>query len=103
MPAPSPDLPLNACALDVEGDSMDLIVPDGGRIIFDPDDRALFPKRFYVVLNGAGETTFKRFFADPARLEPCSTNPAHKVIVLGDGEPFTIVGRVIWQASRMPD
>ena len=103
MPAPDPALPASAVALDVEGDSMDLFVPDGGRIIFDPDDRALYPRRFYVVLNEQGETTFKRFFADPARLEPCSSNSDHKAIVLGEGEVFTVVGRVIWQASRMPD
>ena len=103
MPKPDPSIPDRALALDVEGDSMDLFVPDGGRIIYDPGDRALWPGRFYVVLNSAGETTFKRFFADPARLEPCSRNPAHQVIQLGGDEPFTIAGRVLWQASRMPD
>jgi repressor LexA len=103
MYKPDPAIPDHAIALDVEGDSMDLYVPDGGRIIFDPEDRSLWPRRFYVVQNGDGETTFKRFFADPARLEPCSTNPVHRPIVLGGDEPFTIVGRVIWQASRMPD
>ena len=103
MPKPDPSIPDRALALDVEGDSMDLYVPDGGRIIYDPEDRALWPKRFYVVLNSEGETTFKRFFADPARLEPCSRNPEHKTIELGGEETYTIVGRVLWQASRMPD
>lgn len=103
MPKPDPSIPDRALALDVDGDSMDKYVPDGGRIIYDPEDRALWPRRFYVVLNGSGETTFKRFFADPARLEPCSTNPNHRVIELGGDETYTIVGRVIWQASRMPD
>lgn len=103
MYKPDPAIPDRAIAFDVEGDSMDLFVPDGGRIIFDPEDRDLWPRRFYVVQNSEGETTFKRFFADPARLEPCSTNPAHKPIILGGDEPFIIVGRVIWQASRMPD
>ena len=103
MPAPAVDMPTNAFALDVDGDSMDKFVQPGGRVIVDPDDKALFPRRFYVVTNDAGETTFKRFFADPARLEPCSNNPAHAPIVLGSGETFVIVGRVVWQASRMPD
>lgn len=103
MPKPDPTIPDHAIALDVEGDSMNLFVPDGGRIIYDPNDKALWPRRFYVVLNGAGETTFKRFFSDPARLEPCSDNPQHQPIHLGGDEPYTIVGRVIWHASRMPD
>lgn len=103
MPAPDPNLPTNAFALDVTGDSMDQFVAEGGRVIVDPDDKALFPRRFYVVLNGDGETTFKRFLADPARLEPCSTNPVHQPIIIGQGDSFTIVGRVIWQASRLPD
>jgi repressor LexA len=103
MPKPDPSIPDRAIALDVEGDSMDLFVPDGGRIIYDPQDRALWPRRFYVILRDGGETTFKRFFSDPARLEPCSTNPEHKPIILGGDETFTIVGRVIWQASKMPD
>lgn len=103
MHKPDPSIPDRAIALDVDGDSMDLFVPAGGRIIYDPEDRALFPRRFYVVLNAAGETTFKRFFSDPARLEPCSNNRAHQTISLNGDEPYTIVGRVIWQASRMPD
>jgi len=103
MPKPDPSIPDRALALDVDGDSMDKYVPDGGRIIYDPEDRALWPRRFYVVLNSAGETTFKRFFADPARLEPCSNNLKHRTIELGGDETYTIVGRVIWQASRMPD
>lgn len=103
MHKPDPSIPDQALALDVEGDSMDLFVPDGGRIIYDPDDRALWPRRFYVVQNGNGETTFKRFFADPARLEPCSSNPQHVTIELGGTEPYLILGRVIWQASKMPD
>lgn len=103
MPKPDPSIPDRAIALDVEGDSMNKFVPDGGRIIYDPEDRSLWPRRFYVVLNSDGETTFKRFFADPARLEPCSDNEAHQPILLDGDEPFTIVGRVLWQASRLPD
>lgn len=103
MPKPDPAIPDRAIALDVDGDSMDKYVPDGGRVIYDPEDRALWPRRFYVVLNDAGETTFKRYFDNPARLEPCSTNPSHGIIELNGDQTYTIVGRVIWQASRMPD
>lgn len=101
MPSPTPDPPRKAFALEVVGDSMNRLVAAGGRVIVDPDDRDLYPERYYVVLNGRGETTFKQFLADPARLVPCSDNPTHKPIPLGGGETFTIVGRVIWRASPM--
>jgi repressor LexA len=99
MPSPDPNIAGNAFALDIVGDSMDKVVQDGGRVIVEPDDKALFPKRLFVVLNDQGETTFKRFQADPARLDPCSSNPKHKPIMIGSGEGFTVVGRVTWIAS----
>lgn len=101
IPAPDKEIPSSAFGLRVEGDSMDLVVENGGTVIVDPDDRALFPDRYYVVLNEDGDTTFKKFAADPARLLPCSTNPMHREIVIGDGTGFSIVGRVIWRASRL--
>lgn len=101
IPAPDKDIPNTAFGLRVEGDSMDLLVADGGTVIVDPTDRALFPNRYYVILNADGETTFKKFAADPARLLPCSTNPTHREILIGDGTSFSIVGRVIWRASRL--
>ena len=101
LPSPDPSIPGRAFALRVSGDSMDRFVDDGGTVIVDPDDRALFPGRFYVVLNDEGETTFKQFQADPARLVPCSFNPAHREIDIGGGGRFEVVGRVIWRASRM--
>lgn len=101
IPSPSVTSPKRAFGLVVTGDSMNTLVEDGATIIVDPDDKALFPGKFYVVLNDAGETTFKQFQPDPARLVPCSTNQSHKEISLGDGQTFTIVGRVIWRASPM--
>jgi len=101
FPRLDPSMPPKAFALRVKGDSMDLEVDDGGTVVVDPDDRALFPGRFYVVLNDEGETTFKKFAAEPARLVPCSSNDQHKEIILGSGERFEVVGRVIWKAARM--
>ena len=94
MPVPA-DVPASTIALRVTGDSMDLEIEDGGIVLVDTNDRALFPGRLFVVLNGEGEATFKQFEADPARLEPRSTNPAHRSIAIGDGQTFTVIGRVI--------
>ena len=88
------DTPPNALALRVEGDSMDKVAPDGSDVIFDPDDRALYPGNMYIIINEGGETTFKKFMADPARLVPCSNNPRHTDLLIGE-EAFQIVGAVI--------
>lgn len=101
MPAPDPDIPQQTFGLVVDGDSMDKVVESGGTVLVDPNDSALYPGRYYVVGNGEGETTFKQFLLDPARLEPCSFNASHRPIVIGDGTNFHVVGRVIWRASRM--
>jgi repressor LexA len=101
LPNPDPSIPARAFALRVSGDSMDRFVDDGATVIVDPDDRTLYPGRFYVVLNDEGETTFKQFQADPPRLVPCSSNPAHREIAIGEKAGFDVVGRVIWRASRM--
>lgn len=100
IPAPHPSMPPNAFALEVVGDSMDLLVEDGAMIIVDPGDRKFFHKRYYAVQNEGGETTFKQYMDAPARLVPCSSNPAHKEIALGD-EPVTVIGRIIWRSARM--
>lgn len=100
MPAPDPSIPPRAFALRVSGDSMDLYVDDGGTVVIDPEDKSLYPGRFYVILNEEGEATFKQFNADPARLTPCSTNPSHTDILIG-GQKFDVVGRIIWRATRM--
>jgi repressor LexA len=100
LPRPDPSIPPRAFALRVAGDSMDKEVPDGGTVVVDPEDRDLFPDRFYVVMVD-GEATFKQFKADPARFVPCSTNPAHSDIRIGSGQAFELLGRVIWKASRM--
>lgn len=100
MPSPDPSIPPRAFALRVSGDSMDQLVDEGGTVIVDPDDRILFSNRFYVILNAEGEATFKQFKSDPARLVPCSSNAEHREFLL-NGDPFEVVGRIIWRASRM--
>lgn len=83
----------NTFALVAVGDSMDQIVPPGGRIYIDPDDFQLRDGKYYAVMRD-GETTFKRYRAKPPRLEPCSSNPAHQPIEIGR-ELFIVIGRVV--------
>ena len=85
----------NTFALIADGDSMDKVVMPGARIYVDPDDRDLIEGRYYAVMRQDGETTFKQYRANPARLEPCSTNPVHRTLVIGRGEHFEVLGRVV--------
>lgn len=87
-------------ALIPDGDSMDLIVTPGSWVIFDPDQTDLLEGKVYAVMNGDGESTFKRFRLNPPRLEPCSSNKSHKPIALG-AEPFTVIARAVEQGSSL--
>lgn len=93
VPRPDRSLSRNAFVVEISGDSMDRIANEGEQVIVDPRDLDLIADKFYVVRNGEGETTFKQYRENPARLEPCSTNPAHETIYLGR-EPVAVIGRV---------
>lgn len=97
-----PETPPNAYALTVDGNSMNLVVPNGTTLVIDPDDKALWPGRRYVLQTEDGRATYKEFQADPARLIPCSTEDHHKEILLG-GEPVMIAGRVYSYTMRDND
>ena len=100
MPSPDKNLSPDSFVIIIDGDSMDKVAQSGEGIVVDPRDLDLVSGRYYVVRNGDGETTFKQYCSDPARLEPCSTNPAHKAIYPGrDG--FTIVGRARKRVSDL--
>lgn len=79
-------------ALQVSGDSMDRIAPDGSIIIVRTNDKDLVNRRFYVFASG-DEATFKRYMTAPARLEPFSTNPAHEALPALPN--YQVVGRVV--------
>ncbi|EJL30099.1 LexA family transcriptional regulator [Novosphingobium sp. AP12] len=102
MPVSDPSTPPNAYALTVEGNSMDLVVPDGTTLVIDPDDKALWPGKRYVIQTEDGQTTYKEFQSDPARLVPLSTDDSHQEILLGN-DPITVVGRVYSYMMRDVD
>lgn len=84
-------------ALRVEGASMNRIAPGGSIIIVDYADKILVSGQYYVIkLNGGA--TFKRYRADPDRLEPDSTEGFETVFVKGESE---VVGRVIQVVNKL--
>lgn len=103
IPVPEHLYGSNLFVLRPEGDSMDRIVPegaDGGFIVVDPDQRDLIDRKFYVVMNDHGETTFKQFSQNPLALLPCSNNPDCQPIPVGSA-PFTVIGRVVYVGQQL--
>lgn len=78
-------------ALNVVGNSMDRIAPQGSVIIVDYEDKDLIDGKYYIIRNGNG-ASFKRYRAEPMRFEPHSTQD-HDIIFPHDG--LFIVGRVV--------
>lgn len=80
-------------ALQVTGDSMDLVARDGAVLFVDRKDDRLRDNGFYVFTLDDGSTTFKRYRAGtPARLQPYSRNPDHETIATSDD--MRVIGRV---------
>jgi phage repressor protein C with HTH and peptisase S24 domain len=83
--------------LQVQGDSMDRIAPDGSFICVNLADQRVINDKYYVFGTPEGEATFKRYRGgSPPRLQPFSTNPDHETIQMaGDMLVIGRVGRVI--------
>jgi SOS-response transcriptional repressor LexA len=79
-------------ALEVQGDSMDRISPPGSIIIVNRRDKRLVANGCYIIADGDGGATYKRYRSGPMRFEPVSTNTDHDTF-FPDQEP-TIIGRV---------
>lgn len=92
-------------ALEVQGDSMDRIAPDGSYIFVNCADQSLIDDEFYVFGTDEGDATFKRYRAAsngrPPRLQPYSTNPDHETLPVTE-QTLTIgrVGRVIIDLAK---
>lgn len=83
-----------AFAVEVHGDSMDVLLPERSWAVIDPDQKRLIERKVYLISNGEGEATIKQYRESPARFEPVSRNPDHKTIYVGEHE-ITVIGRVV--------
>jgi transcriptional regulator with XRE-family HTH domain len=90
-----PDLDPNGdwIALRVDGDSMNKVSPHNSIIFVNRRERRLVAGAYYVIGDGNGGATYKRF-QPPSTWEPCSTNPAYKPLVLPLDVDPDIIGRV---------
>jgi len=88
-----------AFAVEIVGDSMDKLLPEGGWAIVDPDQTSLYGGKVYLLENADHETTVKRYLGDPARFEPVSHNDLHPILELAN-TPFRVIGRVVSYGSE---
>lgn len=100
MPLPLKVAGKRSFALEVSGDSMNLLIEDGGYVVIDPDRKELAPGACYLLQNGEHEATVKLYQRDPARFEPCSTNPLHTSFLVADTD-FVVLGRVVWKGAPL--
>lgn len=84
----------NAFAVEVKGDSMDKVLPEGGWAIVDPDRTGLYDNGVYLVSNDEHDVTLKRYKSNPARLEPVSHNPEHEVTII-ERKAINVIGRIV--------
>lgn len=98
MPIPPGIASKSAFGLEVQGDSMNKLIEDGGWILIDPDQKELWPGSCYLIANGDHEATVKMYQRSPARFEPCSTNDEHKSFLVSEAD-FTVIGKVVWKGA----
>lgn len=100
LPIPVQIAGAKAFAVEVAGDSMDLLVPEGAFVVVDPDQIQLYNDKVYLIENEEHETQIKLYRGNPARFEPASRNETHKVISLGE-HSVRVIGRVVWQGQPL--
>jgi SOS-response transcriptional repressor LexA len=98
MPVPARLAGRSVFGIEVSGDSMDLLIEDGGLILVDAAQKELAPGGVYLIANSHGEATVKRYRRDPARFEPCSSNRAHQPFLISDDD-FSVLGKVVWKSA----
>lgn len=94
----------NAYFLQVEGDCMDKVYPEGCYILVDPDQEPTNGSIAAVMIDGT-DAVMRRLLRTSSTmvLAPESTNPKHKDIVITDEDEHTVelLGTVVWfQASK---
>lgn len=86
-------------ALTVRGTSMDRISPPDSIIFVNRKDKQLVANACYIIDDGEGNATYKRYRPNPMRFEPVSNEEGHETL-FPDNEP-TIIGRVGLSMIRM--
>lgn len=89
-------------ALQIKGDSMNKVLPDGCIGLFEKTSTLENGEIGAIMVNG-DDATVKKFYrlTDSYVLEPVSFNPEHHPLIIKDGTvPVRATGRLIWYCSK---
>lgn len=89
-------------ALQIKGDSMNKVLPDGCIGLFEKTSTLENGEIGAIMVNG-DDATVKRFYrlTDSYVLEPLSFNPEQHPLIIKDGTvPVSAIGRLIWYCSK---
>lgn len=87
-------------SVQVSGDSMDQVLPDGSYAVVDPDQRELRDGKCYLLQNGDHEVTIKCYRRNPSRFVPLSNNDTHQEFLVSDHD-LVILGRIVWHGAPL--
>ncbi len=93
----------HAFVLEVEGDCMDRVIPDGSHVVVDPYAEP-FTGSIVVVEDENYCSIMRRYYrgSQSLMLSPDSFNEAHQDVIYKEDEPIKLVGVVVWwQAAEM--
>lgn len=100
LPIPMASASDDAFALEIQGDSMNLLIEDGSHAVIDPRQKELRDGKCYLIQNTEGEATIKAYYRSPPRFEPLSTNPDHKGWLVAEHD-FIVLGRVVLKVQSL--
>ena len=89
-------------ALQIKGDSMNKILPDGCIGLFEKTSTLENGEIGAIMVNG-DDATVKKFYrlTDSYVLEPVSFNPEQHPLIIKDGSvPVSVIGKLIWYCSK---
>ena len=89
-------------ALQIKGDSMNKVLPDGCIGLFEKTSTLENGEIGAIMVNG-DDATIKKFYrlTDSYVLEPLSFNPEQHPLIIKDGtDPVSVIGRLIWYCSK---
>jgi len=89
-------------ALQIKGDSMNKILPDGCIGLFEKTSTLENGEIGAIMVNG-DDATVKKFYrlTDSYVLEPLSFNPEQHPLIIKDGtDPVSVIGKLIWYCSK---
>lgn len=89
-------------ALQIKGDSMNKVLPDGCIGLFEKTSTLENGEIGAIMVNG-DDATVKKFYrlTDSYLLEPLSFNPEQHPLIIKDGtDPVSVIGKLIWYCSK---